>query len=256
VPKRRAAAAAPAAFSVVEEGLLQRIPRHSGSRAGGGGVGGGRALHNNSNNNMPALPSSTLTAAARKRTAALVNLAMVVEQANEQMLPAVYLFVGTSLSATPSQLGTLTLCRALVQTLSSPLSGVLGDRSDRRLVLAAGAFIWGVMTSAIALSTSLRVAMFFAAVNGLGLALLVPCCQSLVADLHPPEHRGRAFGLMQLTGALGGMAGSVFATNVGAANTLATWGIEGWRLAFHAVAGLSVLMGAFVLGEGECNELY
>jgi hypothetical protein len=53
---------------------------------------------------------------------------MVVEQANEQVLPAVYLFVGTSLSATPSQLGTLTLCRALVQTLASPLSGVLGDR--------------------------------------------------------------------------------------------------------------------------------
>ncbi|GBF89652.1 MFS general substrate transporter [Raphidocelis subcapitata] len=186
-------------------------------------------------------------AAARMRTAILVNLAMVVEQANEQVLPAVYLFVGSSLSATPSQLGTLTLCRALVQTLSSPLSGVLGDRCDRRLVLASGAFIWGAMTSAIAASSRLHTAMVFAAFNGLGLALLVPCCQSLVADLHAPEARGRAFGLMQLTGAVGGMAGSVFATNMGAADTLATWGVEGWRLAFHAVAVVSVLTGAAVL---------
>jgi hypothetical protein len=32
-----------------------------------------------------------------------------------QVLPAVYLFVGRSLNATPVQLGTLTLCRAMVQ---------------------------------------------------------------------------------------------------------------------------------------------
>ena len=32
-----------------------------------------------------------------------------------QVLPAVYLFIGKALHATPAQLGTLTLCRALVQ---------------------------------------------------------------------------------------------------------------------------------------------
>jgi MFS family permease len=121
-------------------------------------------------------------------------------------------------------------------------------------VLAAGAFIWGAMTSAIALSTSLRAAMVFAAVNGLGLALLVPCCQSLVADLHPPERRGRAFGLMQLTGALGGMAGSVFATNLGAADPAATWGLDGWRVAFHAVAAVSILTGGRQGEEGAARR--
>lgn len=110
-------------------------------------------------------------------------------------------------------------------------------------MLASGAFIWGAMTSAIALSATLHTAMFFAAVNGLGLALLVPCCQSLVADLHPPERRGRAFGLMQLTGAIGGMAGSVFATNMGASATVASWGWDGWRLAFHVIAAISILTG-------------
>lgn len=36
-----------------------------------------------------------------------------------QVLPAVYLFVGRSLNATPVQLGTLTLCRAMVQVSTS-----------------------------------------------------------------------------------------------------------------------------------------
>jgi hypothetical protein len=39
----------------------------------------------------------------------------VLSHAIMQVLPAVYLFVGRSLNATPVQLGTLTLCRAMVQ---------------------------------------------------------------------------------------------------------------------------------------------
>jgi len=58
-------------------------------------------------------------------------------------LCTVYLFVGTSLNATPSQLGTLTLCRALVQTLASPLSGVLGDRCACAVACRACAVVSG-----------------------------------------------------------------------------------------------------------------
>ncbi len=54
-------------------------------------------------------------ASARLRTTLLMNLASVVEKADEQVLPAVYYFIGRSLNATPAQLGTLTLCRAMVQ---------------------------------------------------------------------------------------------------------------------------------------------
>ncbi len=53
--------------------------------------------------------------AARWRTSVLLNLASIVERADEQVLPAVYFFVGKSLRATPAQLGTLTFARALVQ---------------------------------------------------------------------------------------------------------------------------------------------
>ena len=54
-------------------------------------------------------------ASTRLKTTVLMNLAFIVERADEQVLPAVYYFIGRSLQATPAQLGTLTLCRAMVQ---------------------------------------------------------------------------------------------------------------------------------------------
>lgn len=46
-------------------------------------------------------------------------------------------------------------------------------------------------------------AMVACAFNGLGLALVIPCLQSLTADFHPPESRGRAFGWMFCVSSIG-----------------------------------------------------
>ena len=45
--------------------------------------------------------------------------------------------------------------------------------------------------------------MVSCAINGLGLALVIPCVQSLVADYHPSESRGKAFGFMFFTASCG-----------------------------------------------------
>ena len=47
-------------------------------------------------------------------------------------------------------------------------------------------------------------AMSFSAWNGLGLALVIPCVQSLIADTYSSASRGRAFGLLFFTSSLGG----------------------------------------------------
>ncbi len=47
-------------------------------------------------------------------------------------------------------------------------------------------------------------------------AQVIPSGQSLIADYYAAAQRGRAFGGLQLTAALGGMLGSVYATNLGA----------------------------------------
>ena len=85
-------------------------------------------------------------------------------------------------------------------------------------------------------------AMVFAAFNGLGLALIIPCIQSLIADYYPAASRGKAFGSLFLTSSLGQVAGGFFATAVGG-RTIA--GTAGWRFAFFLVGGISI--GAAVL---------
>ena len=53
-----------------------------------------------------------------------------MERADEQILPALYGFVAASFHIGPTQLGYLTLSRALVQAVASPLGGVLGMLSN------------------------------------------------------------------------------------------------------------------------------
>ncbi len=43
----------------------------------------------------------------------------------------------------------------MVQALASPLAGLLGDRLNRCYIVSFGAILWGVMTVAIAASTTL-----------------------------------------------------------------------------------------------------
>ena len=64
---------------------------------------------------------------ARTVTAVCTNLAIIMERTDEQILPAVYNFIGRTFDATPSQLGALTLSRAFMQAITSPVGGVLGE---------------------------------------------------------------------------------------------------------------------------------
>lgn len=67
-------------------------------------------------------------ARARRNTTIVINLANVLERMDEQVLPAVYKSLGAAYHASPSQLGYLTLCRALTQAMAAPLGGFAGMR--------------------------------------------------------------------------------------------------------------------------------
>lgn len=184
----------------------------------------------------------------RAKTTSLIFAAAVMERMDEQILPAVYNFVGATWHATPSQLGGLTLARSLVQALSSPVGGFLGHFHDRIRVTAAGCLLWACMTALFGCASSLRHGMAAWAVNGLGLAMVIPSGQSLIADYYGDTSRGKAFGGLFLTGAIGGMLGSLYATNLGGMQVL---GVEGWRVAFFTVACVSALIGLATLAFGR-----
>jgi MFS family permease len=57
--------------------------------------------------------------------------------------------------------------------------------------------------------------MVLSAANGFGLSLVIPCCQSMIADYYPAKDRGKAFGMLFMVSILGGLCGGLLATNLG-----------------------------------------
>ncbi|KAL1354769.1 hypothetical protein HN51_006827 [Arachis hypogaea] len=174
----------------------------------------------------------------------LINLAAIMEKADENLLPSVYKEVSEAFNAGPSDLGYLTFIRNFVQGLSSPLAGILVLNYDRPVILAMGTFCWALSTAAVAACHDFMQVAFWRAINGFGLAIVIPALQSFIADSYKDGVRGTGFGLLSLIGNLGGIGGGVLATVMAGKQF---WGIQGWRCAFVLMATLSASIGLLVL---------
>ncbi|GLU13688.1 hypothetical protein SLE2022_303050 [Rubroshorea leprosula] len=173
----------------------------------------------------------------------LINLAAIMERADENLLPSVYKEVSEAFSAGPSDLGYLTFIRNFVQGLSSPLAGVLVIKHDRPTVLAIGTLCWALSTAAVGASQHFLQVALWRAVNGFGLAIVIPALQSFIADSYTDGVRGAGFGFLSLVGSLGGIGGGVLAT-IMAGHQFG--GTPGWRCAFILMAAVSALIGFLV----------
>ncbi|KAM4118357.1 hypothetical protein ACB094_02G195800 [Castanea mollissima] len=176
-------------------------------------------------------------------TLLLINLAGIMERADEALLPGVYKEVGEALHIDPTGLGSLTLFRSLVQSLCYPVAAYLALRHNRAHVIALGAFLWAAATFCVAISSTFFQVAVSRGLNGIGLAMVIPAIQSLVADSTDDSNRGLAFGWLQLTGNLGSIIGGLCAVLFA---TTSIMGIPGWGIAFHLVAIISVIVGILV----------
>ncbi|KAL8231114.1 hypothetical protein R6Q57_000892 [Mikania cordata] len=173
----------------------------------------------------------------------IINLASIMERADENLLPSVYKEVSEAFNAGPSDLGYLTFIRNFVQGLASPMAGILVLTYDRPTVLAMGTLCWAISTGAVGSSHHFSQVAFWRAVNGFGLAIVIPALQSFIADTYSDNVRGTGFGFLNFVGMVGGIGGGVVAT-VMAGHQF--WGMPGWRCAFVLMAGLSCLIGFLV----------
>lgn len=166
-----------------------------------------------------------------------------MERADENLLPSVYKEVSDAFKVGPTELGFLTFIRNFVQALASPLAGVLVLHYDRPTVLAMGTVCWALSTAAVGVSQRFGAVAFWRAINGIGLAIVIPALQSFIADSYLDGARGTGFGLLSFVGNVGGIGGGVLATVMAGQDF---WGLPGWRCAFMLMALLSLLIGFLV----------
>jgi MFS family permease len=133
--------------------------------------------------------------------------------------------------------GVLSASFMIVYTIVSPLVGWLGDRYNRKALLASGVGLWSLATIGTAFSRGFADMFFWRALLGVGEATYGVIAPALLSDLFHPRHRGRVMGLyflaLPLGGALGFVTGGRIADNP-------DWG---WRAAFWVV-GLPGLLAA------------
>ncbi|KAK6125474.1 hypothetical protein DH2020_040782 [Rehmannia glutinosa] len=170
-------------------------------------------------------------------------MASIMERADENLLPAVYKEVSEAFAAGPSDLGYLTFIRNFVQGLASPVAGVLAINYDRPTVLAIGILCWALSTAAVGASKYFFQVAFWRAINGFGLAIVIPALQSFIADSYTDGVRGAGFGFLNLVGTVGGIGGGAIATVMAGYEF---WGTPGWRCAFVIMGTLSCLIGFLV----------
>lgn len=86
----------------------------------------------------------------------------------------------------------------IVYTIFSPLMGWLGDRYNRRVILAAGVGLWSLATVGTAFSSNFNHMFFWRALLGVGEASYGVIAPALISDLFAVEKRGRAMGIYYL----------------------------------------------------------
>ncbi|CAN4097277.1 unnamed protein product [Withania somnifera] len=87
-------------------------------------------------------------------TLVVINLAYIMEIADDSLLPGVYNEVGKDLHIDPAGLGSLSLYGSLVKCICYPLAAFLAARYNRAHVIAAGAFLWSAATFLVAISSN------------------------------------------------------------------------------------------------------
>lgn len=145
--------------------------------------------------------------------------------------------VGTHIQAelkiSHARYGILSAAFMIVYTLISPLMGWLGDRYNRRWLLAAGVSVWSFATVGTAFSQGFADMFFWRALLGVGEATYGVIALALLADLFEPRLRNLAMGLYTLALPLGGALGYIIGGRVADA-----WD---WRLSFWVVGLPGVL---------------
>lgn len=186
---------------------------------------------------------TTTQKSERGRMVTILGAGYFVNSAQELSLPQLFPAIQRSFPAplANSAITDIDSIRILVQTLVTPVWGILADRYSRKWVLVVGTGLWGGLAITCGLSQNYWQLLLTWVVSLLGLGALIPAGFSMLSDCYPSSERGTAIGILNAIGMLGiivfGLLSNPF---------LGLFGPQGWRLMFFGVGGVSILMGLVI----------
>lgn len=136
-----------------------------------------------------------------------------------------------------AQMGAVSSLAIVVASLLYPVWGYLYDRYARDKLLALASFLWGSTTWLNALAPTYPLFMATRSTTGIDDSSY-PGLYSLLADYFGPQMRGKVYGVMQMSGPLGFMVGTVLATAVGS--------VIGWRKVFLITGSSGILIAILI----------
>ncbi|MBX3192966.1 MAG: MFS transporter [Labilithrix sp.] len=113
--------------------------------------------------------------------------------------------------------------------VTAPVFGWLGDRMQRKWLIAVGVVVWSAATCASGLATSAGTLIVARAFVGIGEASYATLAPTIIDDITPPQHKGRALAYFYAATPVGAALGYLVGGFVEA-----RWG---WRAAFWVAGG-------------------
>jgi MFS transporter, Spinster family, sphingosine-1-phosphate transporter len=133
--------------------------------------------------------------------------------------------------ASEASLGLVGSAFMVPHAIATVMVGWLGDRMDRRGLMAAGLAVWSVAAAFAAVAQSMEWFLAARALAGLGTAACVPVANALICDAFPPGATARAVSIFNLGLFLGGVVGVVGGEGLGFPIALWVVGVPGVLLA-------------------------
>jgi MFS family permease len=148
----------------------------------------------------------------QRRSLLAASLGWMLDSMDVQLYALILLEVMEGLQMDAAVGGLLASFTLLASAAGGFLFGVLADRIGRTRALMASIIVYSVFTAACGFSQTVSQLALFRILLGLGMGGEWAAGAALVAETWPPEHRGKALGIMQSSWAVGyAMAAAVTA---------------------------------------------
>ena len=132
------------------------------------------------------------------------------------LIPSMVLPVSEALETSELAIGAITAVVILVSALTAVAWGYWGDRSSRKRLLLFGTGIWAAGAALSATSASFWHLLAWQAVTAVGLGSIASVGFSVISDFVRPARRGLAISVWGLSQGIGGVAGGLLASQLGA----------------------------------------